>query len=1031
MAMFTDIFIRRPVLATVISLLIFVMGLRAIFTLQLRQYPEMNNTVITVTTAYPGASGSVVQGFVTTPLEKQIAAAEGLDYLTSSSTDGVSTIQAYIRLNYDPDKAFTNVLSKVQVGKQNLPKESQEPVVDKSTGQTFALLYAAFRSSEMSPEQITNYVEQVVVPELQTVSGVAQVQVLGGGTYAMRIWLNTQKMAGLGITPTDVSTALQSKNVQAAAGHTRGQYIQITIKPKTDVNTAEDFKNILIKKGSNGQLVYLRDIARVELGQETYDSSVYFNGEKAVFIAVYPTPTANPLTTITDVEKMLPKLSKNFPPSLSVKTVWDATKFIRASIHEVIWTIVEASLIVVIVIFLFLGSIRTVTIPIVTIPLSLVGVAAVMLFLGYSLNLLTLLAMVLAIGMVVDDAIVVVENIYRHIEEGLTPYDAAIKGAREIATPVISMTITLAAVYAPIGFMGGVTGALFKEFAFTLASTVIISGVIALTLSPMMCSKVLSANIANQKFVHMVDATFDWVKVRYERWLRGALNYIPVTVFFAFVVLLSCVFLYTTASKELAPTEDQGVAFTMVTGPQTATLDYMEAFTSQLNNVYTSIPSMSDSFIVNGMNGVNSTISGVMLKPWDERKQSQDQVVQIINQKTSQIPGLQFQTFPLPSLPGTGSGFPIQFEITSTSPLSRIYPVMQDIVTAAQKSGLFIFVNGSLRFDKPEMVLDINRAKAEQLGIGIDTIAQSLAIALGGNYVNWFSVDNRSYEVIPQVSQRYRLNPEQIEQIYLKTASGALVPLSTVVTVKYDTTANTLSRFQQLNSAEIGGLPRPGVTVGTALQFLQQQAEKVLPSGMSYDYAGASRQYIEEGSTLMVTFFFSIIVIYLVLAAQFESLRDPLVVMISVPMAISGALIGINAGLATVNIYTQIGLITLIGLISKHGILMVEFANKLQQNEKLSPHEAIIQSASIRLRPVLMTTFAMILGVFPLILASGAGAASRFDIGMVIAMGMFIGTTFTLFVVPTMYMLRTRKILQFLASVAIVATILYLAFYGI
>ncbi len=1026
MRKFTDIFINRPVLAVVVSLLIFVVGLKAIFTLQVREYPKMDNTVIAVTTAYPGASASVVQGFITTPLEQQIAGAEGLDYMTSTSNDGVSTIQAFIRLNYDPEKAFTNVLSEVQKAKQNLPRQAQEPSVEKSTGEQFALMYMAFDSRHMSPEQITNYVSRVVVPELQTVSGVGQVQVLGGRTFAMRIWLDTEKMAGLGVTASDVYAALQSKNVPAAAGHTQGKYIEIGIKPETDLNTVSGFENIVVKEGANGAAVHLKDVSRIKLGSEDYDSSVYFNGEKAVFLGIFPTPTANPLSTITAVRAKIPELSGQFPSALKEKIVWDATRYIRSSINEVIKTIFEATLIVILVIYLFLGSWRTVIIPIITIPLSLIGVAALMQMLGYSLNLLTLLAMVLAIGMVVDDAIVVVENIYRHIEEGLSPLAAALKGASEIATPIITMTITLAAVYTPIGFMGGLTGALFKEFAFTLAAAVVISGIIALTLSPMMCSRFLSMNIGELKFVKFVDSCFEKLKFIYKNLLMDAINYRPATLLFAFVVLLSCYFLYSTSSKELAPGEDQGIVFTIAQGPETATLDYMEKFTNQFNTIYRHVKSWSDYFIVNGANGTNSSFAGLILKPWNERKESQDKVNAYVNGQYQKIPALQIMAIPLPALPTAGSGMPIQFEITSTASLRKIYPMMEKIVSNAQKSGMFMFVFGGLKFDKPEMDLIIDRAKAAQLNIGIDTIAESLATSFGGNYVNWFSMDNQSYQVIPQVEHRFRYNPEDLSKVYVRTGNQNLVSLDTVAKIKYDIEPNSRTRFQQLNSAEISGMTIPGVTIGQGLAYLSSQAKQLLPPGMSYNFAGQSRQYMEEGNALLLTFFFSIIIIYLVLAAQFESFRDPLIIMVSVPMAISGALIGVNIGLATLNIYTQIGLITLIGLISKHGILMVDFAKSLRSNQDISAEEAIVEAASIRLRPILMTTAAMILGVFPLILASGAGAVSRRDIGLVIAMGMLIGTLFTLFVVPVIYTLKTRQILVFIGSVALLAFILSL-----
>lgn len=1029
MARFTDIFIRRPVLATVVSLLILIIGLRAIYELPVREFPRMENTVMVITTSYPGASARLVQGFVTTPLEKEIAGADGIDYMTSESSDGTSTINAYIKLGFDPNVAFTDIASKVQEAKTDLPREVEDPVIEKQTGSQIALMYIGFNSTVMSPGQINDYLSRVVQPKLETVDGVAQAQILGSNTFAMRIWLDTHRMAGLGVTPNDVLTALQNNNVQATAGNTKGRYVQLSINPQTDLTSVEGFKNIVLKRGKNGALVHLQDIATVELGAQDYDSTVYFNGEKAVFIGITAVPTANPLTVISHIKQLLPGITAEFPPTLQSKVVYDATKYIRSSIKEVIKTILEATTIVIIVIFLFLGSLRTVTIPIITIPLSLIGVCALMLALDYSINLLTLLAMVLAIGMVVDDAIVVVENIYRHIEEGMKPKEAALQGAREIATPIISMTFTLAAVYAPIGLMGGLTGALFKEFAFTLACAVIISGVIALTLSPMMCSKILSSEIASSRFVHFVDVQFDRMKKTYQRSLDGALNYRPVVIIFAFVVLLSCFFLYINSTHELAPEEDKGAVFVFAQGPRTASLEYIEKFTDQFNHIFRSIPSMEDYFIGNGFQGVNTAFAGLILKPWDERKQTTSQVNEIVKKEFDALPGLQIVSFPLSPLPTTGSDIPIQFVITSINPFRVIYPVMEQLLQVAKKSGLFLFISGSLRFDNPQIQLEINRNKAAELGIGVQDIAGALATAFDGDYVNRFTVEGRSYQVIPQVFQRFRYNPQNINQIYVKTASNQLVPLSTVTNIAYEIQPNSFTHFNQLNSATLQGVMQPGHSLSEGLQFLRDQAKKIFPSGFSFDYAGQSRQLIEEGATLIYTFFFSIIFIFLVLSAQFESFRDPLVIMTSVPMAICGALLPINWGFASINIYTQIGLITLIGLITKHGILMVEFANQLRRHENLSINEAIKKAAAIRLRPVLMTTFSMILGVVPLLLASGAGAASRFDIGLVVASGMLIGTLFTLFVVPTMYLLKAKHILLFLLSVLLVVILIYFMFY--
>lgn len=1000
--MFTDIYIKRPVLATVVSLLIFLLGLRSIFDLQLREYPELTNTVITVTTAYVGASADLVQGFITSPIQKEIAGADGIDYLTAESREGVSTIKAYVRLNFDPDKAFTNVMAKVAQARGQLPSGTEEPIITKDTGSTIALMYMSFSSDKMSPEQITDYISRVVQPKIETLSGVAGAQILGDKTFAMRIWLNPIRMAALNVSSEDVAKALLSNNFLAATGKTKGEWVASAINATTDLHDADQFKDLIVKQVNN-TLIRLKDIAKVGLGSQNYDSEVTFNGEKAIFIGITATPTANPLSVINLVRQEFPKLEREFPPALKAKIVYDATSYIRASLKEVIRTIVEATLIVIIVIYLFLGSIRSVLIPIVTIPLSLVGVCTLMLILGYSINLLTLLAMVLAIGLVVDDAIVVVENIHRHLEEGMSPFDAAIKGAREIAVPVISMTITLAAVYAPIGFMGGLTGALFKEFAFSLAAAVFISGIIALTLSPMMCSKVLRPVTEQGRFATIIDEKFEKLKAFYHRRLEGALRYRPVILLMAVTVLFSCYFLYSNSQQELAPDEDQSVLFLSATAPEYANIDYVSHFSNEFNKIFSSYPATQDYFIVNGEGAVNNIIAGIILKPWEERDISQNALSPLVQSKIDNIAGLKSVVFPLPTLPGTGDGLPIAFVVTSTGNFELFNQVMHDLQTAAQKSGLFIFTDVSLKFNKPQLDIQIDRKKAAQLGIDMQNIGNALGTLFGGNYINRFSAAGKAYQVIPQVAPEFRMNPDQIKYIFLKTATGEMVPLSTVVKISRSVAPNSLTQFQQLNSATLQGMMIPGHTIGEGLNFLQQTAQKILPQGMSYDYAGQSRQFMKEGSALLYTLFFAIIIIYLVLSAQFESFRDPFIILVSVPMSICGALIPINLGLATINIYTQIGLVTLVGLISKHGILMVDFANHLKAEKGLNSFSAIAQAASIRLRPILMTTAAMIFGVMPLVLAKGAGAVSRFNMGLVIATGMTIGTLFTLFVVPTMY----------------------------
>lgn len=996
---FTDLFIKRPVLASVISLLILLLGLRAIFDLPVRQYPRLENTVITVTTIYPGASPEVMQGFVATPLQRAIATADGIDYLTSQSTQSSNIIKAYIKLNYDSNTAFTDIMSKVASVRSKLPRDIDDPTLTKDTGSTIALMYIGFTSSQMSPGQITDYLTRVVVPRIQTVSGLSQAQILGGRTFAMRIWLDPQKMAAFNVTANEIQNAILNNNYQSAPGATKGEFVAFTMYANTDLHDAKQFQQIVIKS-VNGTLIKMQDVARIELGAEDYDSIVTYNGQKAVFLGITSTPTANPLTVITDVRKLLPELEKDFPHGLTATIAHDSTKYIRSSLYEVVKTIIEATIIVVVVIFLFLGSLRSVLIPVVTIPLSLIGVCTFMLILGYSINLLTLLAMVLAIGLVVDDAIVVVENIHRHIEEGMLPFPAAIQGAREIATPVIAMTITLAAVYAPIGFLGGVTGTLFKEFAFTLASTVIISGIIALTLSPMMCSKILRPHEKKIKFEAYLETKFLQLKNFYEHRLHSALNYRPVTLVFAVIVLLSCYFLFIGTTSELAPDEDQGVLFVLGTAPEYANIDYVQKFANEFISVFRKLPETDSYFVISNSQSINA---GDILKPWEKRDRSQQQINQILQQELHNVAGLQTAVFPLPTLPVGDQGLPIAFVINGTNDFVGLYKASQQILDAAQKSGLFMYVDNSLKYSKPQLNIDIDKDKAGQLGITMQDIGNALATAFGGNYTNLFNIEGQSYQVIPQVMRFFRLNPENLDTIYVNTASGKSIPLSTIINYKISPEPNSLSQFQQLNSATIQGLMVPGKTIGEGLSFLKQQAEKTLPAGMSYDYGGQSRQFIQEGTALLFAFFFALIIIFLVLAAQFESFRDPFIILISVPMSICGALIPLYLGAATINIYTQVGLITLIGLISKHGILMTDFANKLQIHEGLNVRDAIEKAASIRLRPILMTTAAMVAGVVPLILATGAGAVSRYNIGLVIGTGMLIGTFFTLFIVPTMY----------------------------
>jgi multidrug efflux pump len=997
---FTDIFIKRPVLSVVVSLLILLIGLAAAYNLPIRQYPKLSNTVITVTTAYPGASPELMQGFITTPIEQAVGSAEGVDYITSASTQSQSQIKVYVKLNFDPNSALTEVLSKVNSVKYLIPKEANDPVVVKSTGETTAVMYIGFSSDELSGSAISDYLTRVVQPILSTVDGVASADILGGQTFAMRLWLDPVKMAGRNVTTTEVALAIAANNFQAAAGQTKGYYTISNVSTNTDLQSVEQFKRMTVR-AKDGGFVRMEDIADIQLSAQSTDASVAFSGQRAIFIGVQATPQGNPLNIVTGVRALFPDIERNLPPSMKMKVAYDSTKFITSSIHEVEKTLIEAIAIVIVVIFLFLASLRSVIIPVVTIPLSLIGVCSLMMAAGFSINLLTLLAMVLAIGLVVDDAIVVVENIHRHLEEGKTPVQASLQGAREIVSPVISMTITLAAVYAPIGFLGGLTGALFREFAFTLAGSVIVSGVIALTLSPMMCS-VFLRSADEGRFARLVNRVFGALTRWYGRRLDRSLDYRPVTILFALTILGLVGFLWMHTAKELAPEEDQGIVFSVIKGPKYANIDYLDYYGEKLDKVFKSFPETDLRFALNGINGPQNGIAGMLLKPWDERKRSSIKLKPLVQAELSKIEGVQAFAFNLPPLPGGPGGLPVQMVINSTASFQAVYEQMEKIKDAARKSGLFIVSDSDLAFNQPTVKVTIDRTKASDLGITMANIGSTLSTLLGGNYVNRFNLEGRSYQVIPQVPRGTRLSPEALGGYYVPTNTGQQVPLSTVVSIKTQTDPNALTHYNQLNSATFQAVPMPGVTVGQAVDFLEGEAKK-LPTGFSHDYLADSRQYVQEGNQLLITMGFAIVIIFLVLAAQFESLWDPLVIMVSVPMAIVGALIPLFFGVATMNIYTQVGLLTLVGLITKHGILMVEFANELQLNEGLDKRSAIEMAARIRLRPILMTTAAMVTGLIPLLTASGAGAASRFSIGLVVVAGMSIGTLFTLFVLPAVY----------------------------
>jgi len=1008
---FTDIFIRRPVLASVVSLLILVLGVRAYYALPVLQFPRTENAVVTVTTIYYGADPDVVAGFITTPLEIAIAQAYGIDYMTSTSQSSTSTITVYLRLNYDADKALTEINTKIQSVLNQLPTGTQQPVLTVKIGQTIDAMYLGFDSDTLAPNQITDYLTRVVQPKLQTVPGVQTAELLGQKVFALRAWLDPQKLAAYGLTASDVSVALAANDYISGIGNTKGQMVQVNLTASTGLHTADEFRNLVIKQVS-GAVVRLKDVANVTLGAEDYESEVAFDGKKAVYIGIQVAPAANLLEVARNVRRIWPDIHAQLPRGLEGAIVYDSTKFVDAAIYEVVLSLIEALLIVTVVVFMFLGSMRSSLIPVVAIPLSLVGTMIVLLALGYSINLLTLLALVLAIGLVVDDAIIVVENINRHLEEGVKPIPAAVNAARELGGPIIAMTVVIGAVYVPIGFQSGLTGALFAEFAFALVGAVTVSGVVALTLSPMLCSRLLKAHDPahrglEEKLTYYIDRGFDRLHGAYQRRLHNSLNYLPVTVVFSLVVLGSIYFLFTTAHTELAPQEDQGVILAQSIAAPNATLQQRQLYARQVYKIFTGHHETDHVFQID-MPG--RSIAGMALKPWDERSKSSNALQPVVQRQLANVAGVRIVAFQPPPLPGS-IGLPIQFVIGTTAPFEQLYDVAQRFLLEAQKSGNFIFLDNDLKIDDPQSDVKIDRDKAAQLGLKMSDVGGALASMLGGGYVNYFSMSGRSYKVIPQVQQRYRLNPRQLLDYYIRTGDGSLVPLSTIASVTTKTVPESLNHFQQLNAATIQGVAMPGVSQGDAIAYLQNLAARTLPRDYSIDYGGLSRQYIQETSGFVGTFGFALIIIFLALAALFESFRDPVIILVSVPMSIAGALIFVSIGIggASLNIYTEVGLVTLMGLISKHGILIVQFANHLQA-EGRSKRQAVEEAASIRLRPILMTTAAMVLGVVPLIIAGGAGAVSRFQMGLVIAAGLSIGTLFTLFVVPAVYvMLATDR----------------------
>src|SRR5467141_1558675 len=998
---FTDLFVKRPVLAVVVNLVILIAGLQAVRSLSVRQYPRSDIAIVQVTTVYVGANADLVRGFITTPLERVIASADGIDYMESSSAQGLSTITVHLKLNYDTNAALTQIQAKLAQVRNDLPPESQAPVIELQTADNqFAAIYLGFSSASLDQNQITDYLTRVVQPKLSAVSGVQRADILGDRTFAMRIWLKPEKMAALSISPSAVHDALAKNNYLSALGSTKGSMVSVNLVANTNLTTPEEFKQLVVKN-DNGKVVRLGEIADVVLGAQNYEQDVRFNGETATFMGVWVLPTANSLEVIKRVRETIPGIRAQLPTGMKVGIPYDSTAYIQDAINEVLRTLTETLIIVIVVIFLFLGSMRSVLIPVVAIPISLVGAVFLMLAAGFTITLLTLLAIVLSVGLVVDDAIVIVENVERHIHLGEDPFQAAIHAARELVGPIIAMTITLAAVYAPVGIQGGLTGALFREFAFTLAGAVIVSGVVELPRSPMMGSKLLRAGDSERGFAGIVNRTFERVRRLYARTLASTLQYRPVVFVLWGIVVLLIVPFYMFSQRELAPAEDQGVVFGVIQSSANSTIDQTNLFTSEVYDVYRAFPESDSIFQITSPSG---GFGGMVTKPWSQRKKTAQQLLVESVGPLSKIPGIRVIPLTPPPLPGGGS-FPVDFVIQSAAEPQQLSELAGQLAQKAMASGMFIFADIDVKFDQPQTEVVFDRDKLRSQGIDLSQAGQDLSTLLGGNYVNRFSIQGRSYKVIPQVKRQERLTPEQLSQIYVTGSQNKLVPLSTFATLRTTTEPRELKKFQQLNAVRIQGVVPSGVPLDQALSVLENEARAILPQGFTIDYAGESRQLRVEGSKFLGTFLLSAILIYLVLAAQFESFRDPFIILVgSVPLAISCALLFSFLGLTTLNIYSQVGLITLVGLVSKNGILIVEFANHLQETgkDKLS---AVIGAAETRLRPILMTTAATVMGHFPLVFATGPGAGARNSIGIMLVSGMIIGTAFTLFVVPSIYML--------------------------
>ena len=1001
-----EFFIRRPVFATVMSLIVVLIGIVSYSRLTVREYPNIDEPIVSVRTDYLGASAEIIETQVTQVLESSIAGIEGIETMTSSSKPEESRITVRFRLSTDPDVAASDVRDRVARVRSRLPVEVEEPVIAKVEADAQAIVYIAFTSDRHRPIEISDYADRYVRDRLQNIPGVAEVRIYGERRYAMRIWLDRARLAAYDLAVLDVENALRQQNVEVPSGRIESLDREFTVLSRTGLVTPEQFERIVIKD-AEGFPVRLRDVATVEIGPQDERRITRFNGNHSVILGIVKQATANPLDVSRDMRELMPNLTRELPQGMKATIAYDKSIFIDRSIEAVYTTIAEAVALVVVFIFFFLRTVRATIIPLVTIPVSLIGAFALMDLMGFSINTLTLLAMVLAIGLVVDDAIVVVENIHRHIEGGMKPIRAAIKGIREISSAVVAMTLTLAAVYTPVAFAPGRTGNLFAEFALTLAGAVLVSGLVALTLSPMMCSRLLRDHEAHGRVYNFIERLIRGLNNGYNRLLATTLRMRPVVVIIALLAAGAGYFLFMGLKSELAPIEDRGVLFTAGHAPEGSTIDFTSRYVDVFETMLQEIPEVQHYFVIVGSLAVTELISFSQLIPWEQRERTQMQILRELQPKLSDVTGVRAFGNNPGSFGQSARNKPIEFVIQTSESYRKLDEYVELILAEAEKNPGLINVDSDLRLNKPQIDVKVDRERVADTGAGVLTVGRTLETLLGGRQVTRFNQNGEQYDVIVQVAPDDRRTPGDLNDIYVRGHGGTMVQLSNLVEVLESVAPKELNRFNQLRSATITGNIAPGYSLGEALDFLESAARRVLPPTVRYDFSGESREFKETSSSLLFVFALALGFIFLVLAAQFESFVDPLIILFTVPLTMTGALLALNLTGGTLNIYSQIGLVTLIGLISKHGILIVEFANALQAQGK-PLRDAVVEAAGLRLRPILMTTSAMVAGALPLALAAGAGAQSRQEIGWVIVGGMTFGTLLTLFVVPTAYTLLAR-----------------------